>query len=87
VTVEKGGSSGFVDQGVDVFDLPPDRVGLRVPTVPPAPAVIAVDRESLREKLRELRFRAGRARCHGSIDQDERWAVALLLERDRGAVP
>jgi hypothetical protein len=86
VTVEKGGSSGFVDQGVDIFDLPLDGVGLGVPTVPPAPAVIAVDREVLRETLGELGLGAGRPRAHGSVHQDESWAVALLVEHDRGPI-
>ena len=86
MTVDKGGSSGFVDQGVDIFDLPLDRIGLGVPTGPPAPTIIAVNREVLREKLGELRLRAGRPRAHGSVHQDESWAVALLVEGDRGPV-
>jgi hypothetical protein len=62
VTIDKRGSSGFVDQGVDIFDLPLDRIVLGVPTGPPAPTVIAVNREVLREKLGELR-----RRCTGSL--------------------
>src|SRR5439155_3557068 len=56
VAVHEGGFSRFVDQRVDVFDLPLDRIGLSVPTDSPAPTVIAVDREVLREKLSELRL-------------------------------
>ena len=55
----KGGASGFVDQDFDIFDLPVDRIRLGVPTVAPAPTVIGVDGEALRETLGELRLGAG----------------------------
>ena len=43
MTIQPGGSSGFVDQGVQIFDLSVDRVGLGVPAVPAAATVVAVD--------------------------------------------
>ena len=84
--IDKRGSSGVVDQDVDIFDLPLDRIRLGVPAVATAPTVIAVDRDVLREKLGELRLGAGRTSTHGSVHQDESWAFALLVERKRGPV-
>jgi len=59
MTVQKGGASSFIDQGIDIFYLPVDRIRLGVPTLAPAPTVIGVDGEAPRETPGELRFGAG----------------------------
>ena len=76
----------MANQGLDIFDLALDRVRLGVATVAPAPAVIAVDGEMLREKPGEFRLGAGRTGAHGSVYQHQSWAIALLIERNRGAI-
>src|SRR5258708_4138659 len=64
---------------------PPAPHPLRVPAVPSASAVVAVDGEVRRQKAGEIGL--ARTCAQGSVHENQCPAFAFLVERDRGAVP
>jgi hypothetical protein len=81
-------SAHLGEDGVEVLDLPLDRIGRGVATLA-APAAVVVD--DLVAVGRQQPSELARARIEAAVreragDQDDRRSVALTIERDLGAV-
>src|SRR4029078_4352487 len=72
----------LLDQGRDVLDLALRGVRLRVVALIATAAVVGIDREPWRERLREPLRRDKGAAAERAIDKDDARAAARFLVRD-----